>query len=620
MITFAEPFSTAANATLREEIARLARGRGRASVHVDTVLAAYLRFERGDQPQDTATSYLLFDLHRLVLYDDFVGPDTPRIDSVVRALIDAYPFQPIERLLEFVEKEPYRYLYPLDTLEILPLLWVSARPGIVTIADLLTAEIIRTPAHVHPISRPGHWNQARPAVAWKPMLPFELHDCWTDSSLRASGASDLRMLISPIGVVQEERSASNLTLIPFAVTRITWDRGKRIELCYGKDLRAAQASVAAICEAAERFQVVFIPADEQLVYASYAEVRERAVDPRTLFFSEEASSGSTSSVYSVYTDEMPMHWAWAGEPLGGNWALVPAQEIWFGASRLPDEPGLIRTTTNGCAVGNSFEEAALFALLEAIERDSFMTVWYLRRRCDRIRLSSVDYEPFQLLRRRWYAMFPDYGIFLFDVTADTAIPTIAAIAVRNRGQGRRTFLAVATRLSAEAASFAALKDLSGFVSSFPPERRERSLKLLHEPGRISGPDDHFELYALDEVFERLGFLDFGSAEQLDAQELNRRSAIPMQPRYNLRTVIEKIASHLQSLGVSVLLKDITHASLATCGLRCARAITPGLFPIWFGERAHRFAVTDRLRRLALEWHGAPVTSAEDCNLSVHPFS
>lgn len=617
MISFAEPFSAPANATLRAAIATLAFGRTRAPLHVDTVLGSYLRFERGEKPVDSPTSYLLFDPHRVVLYDDLLGPDAVRIDSVVRALVDAYPFQPIERLLEFVGGEPYRFLYRLDTLEILPLLWGSNQPGIVTIADLLTAEIVRTPAQLHPAAGPVRWARARPAVADEPVLPFQLHDCWTDASLRVSGLRDLQSLVSPLGIVREERTASSFSLIPFAVTRLAWDRGRRMELCYGKDLQPARASVAAICEATERFQVAFIPPEEPLVYGSYAEVRERAIDPRALFFSDVTSP---SGRVPVYADEVPMYWAWAGEPLGGKPVLVPAQEIWFGTSRLPGENRFIWTTTSGCAVGNCFEEAALFALFEAIERDSFMTMWYLRRGCDRVKLSSIDHEPFQLLRRRWQAMFPDYGLFLFDLTADTAIPTVAAIAVRSHGEGRRTFHAAATRLSMEGACFAALKDLSGFVPSFTPEKRERSLTLLHGPDRISGPEDHFDLYALDEVFERLSFLNFGPAEELDAREINCRSVIPAQPRYNLQSVIERIASHLQSLGVSVLLKDITHASVEPYGLRAVRAITPGLFPIWFGARARRFAVTDRLRRLALEWQGVSVTRPEDCNLSVHPFS
>lgn len=617
MISFAEPFSAPTNATLRTEIATLARGRTKAPLHVDTILGLYLRFERGEKPLGSAMSYLLFDLHRVVLYDDVLRLDAVGIDSVVRALVDAYPFQPLERLLEFIPGKPYRFVYQLDTLEILPLLWGSGQPGVVTIADLLTAEIVRTPAQLHPAIGPVRWARARSESVGAPMLPFQLHDCWTDASLRVSGARDLRSLVSPLGVVREERTASSFSLIPFAMTRVVLDRGKRMEFCYGKDLQSARASVAAICEATERFQVAFLPPDEPLVYGSYEEVRERAVDPRMLFFGDAISP---SRRLRVYSDEVPMFWAWAGEPLGGKRVLVPAQEIWFGTSRLSDENRFISTTTSGCAVGNCFEEAALFALLEAIERDSFMTMWYLRRPCKRVKLSSIDHEPFQLLRRRWQAMFPDYGLFVFDLTADTAVPTVAAIAVRRQGHGRRTFHAAATRLSAEGACFAALKDLSGFVPSFTPEKRDRSLNLLHEPDRISSPADHFDLYALDEVFDRLSFLDFSTSEKLDVREINGRSVIPFQHRYNLRNVIESIASQMQSLGASVLLKDITHPWLEPNGLRCVRAITPGLFPIWFGADARRFAVTDRLRRLAIEWLGAPVTRAEDCNLSVHPFS
>ncbi|MBD0321010.1 MAG: hypothetical protein ICV87_11795, partial [Gemmatimonadetes bacterium] len=47
---------------------------------------------------------------------------------------------------------------------------------------------------------------------------------------------------------------------------------------------------------------------------------------------------------------------------------------------------------------------------------------------------------------------------------------------------------------------------------------------------------------------------------------------------------------------------------------------PGLYPIWFGLRARRFRVTERLRRLARDLAGREIAGPEDVNLELHPFS
>ena len=144
---------------------------------------------------------------------------------------------------------------------------------------------------------------------------------------------------------------------------------------------------------------------------------------------------------------------------------MPAQEIWFNTDRFQDEHLCVTSTTNACAVGQCLEEAALFALFEAIERDAFLTTWYLRRTCDQITASSVRFEPFQLLWARLRARFPNYRFHFFDICSDVTIPSVALVAVRTSGTGPKMLLTAATHLFAERAMFSALKDLGVSLSS-----------------------------------------------------------------------------------------------------------------------------------------------------------
>jgi len=134
----------------------------------------------------------------------------------------------------------------------------------------------------------------------------------------------------------------------------------------------------------------------------------------------------------------------------------------------------------------------------------------------------------------------------------------------------------------------------------------------HAGGWIVQPADHGALYALDETFDRLDFVDFDGGPRIDVQEVQERGLIATAtpPELNdLRQVLERLSRHLEGCGARVFFKDITHPAVRERGLHCVKAITPGLYPLWFGHGKRRFGVTAGLERL-----GAP-----PYNLEVHPF-
>lgn len=600
-MTFGTPLHGPAHATLRAAIARLAAGAARSSLIVTTVAAMLAAAHRRKLTRRAdGRSYLLLDFQRLFLYEESTDSDGVTIESVVRFIGDGYPCQPASVFVN--SSAPYRFLYSLDTLDILAPLLARHEPGVVWTVDLVTAEISRTHIAAHPEVRRSPPRDSDASV-------LRLRDCWTDTSLRTLSPTTARValegLISrPLGPVRERRDFMDHASLPITIADLSWDLGRRKESCFGKSLRAGETEFVALCEALERFQVVFQSPDENdaLVFGSYADLRDRAIDPRALFYRA--------------TDESRFYWTPVTDLQTHANVLVPAQEVWFNTDRLPGESLFIKGATNGCATGGTLEEATLFALLEAIERDAYLTMWYLRRPCARIDLDSIDDERFQLLRRRWEAAFDNYTLQLFDITTDVGVPTVAGLAVRTHGEGPRTFHAAAARLTAERACFVALKDLTGFVPNLWPNRRADALKLLQQPELIVRPQEHFELYGLDESFASLAFLANATAV-VNANAMNRDLC---RDRYNLREVIEQIVGQLHAVGVQTLVKDVTHAFARARGLVTVKVIAPGLYPMWFGSRGRRLGITDRLRRLAMTWTGRAIASVEDCNLDIHPFS
>ena len=68
-----------------------------------------------------------------------------------------------------------------------------------------------------------------------------------------------------------------------------------------------------------------------------------------------------------------MNWVWGYSFLQERPILVPELLAYYS---LGYGEGFVYETSNGCALGGSLEEAIFHAILEVVERDSFLLTWY----------------------------------------------------------------------------------------------------------------------------------------------------------------------------------------------------------------------------------------------------
>jgi len=90
-------------------------------------------------------------------------------------------------------------------------------------------------------------------------------------------------------------------------------------------------------------------------------------------------------------------------------------------------PGSAQTTadSNGCAAGNTFEEAIVQGFLELVERDSYAIWWY--NRCQRPELDLEQLEDSYIRDLRVQLTGAGRRLWVLDVTSDLGIPTFVAI-------------------------------------------------------------------------------------------------------------------------------------------------------------------------------------------------
>ncbi len=87
-------------------------------------------------------------------------------------------------------------------------------------------------------------------------------------------------------------------------------------------------------------------------------------------------------------------------------------------------PGF-HTDSNGCAAGNTLEEAIVQGFLELVERDAYAIWWYNRSQRAELDLAEFDDSYVRDLRTQ----FADAGrkLWVLDITSDLGIPTYVAI-------------------------------------------------------------------------------------------------------------------------------------------------------------------------------------------------
>lgn len=547
--------------------------------------------------------FLLLDIHRVVLYDDDFSENHARIGDLSFFINDITSANHLRAVDLYGANHP---VIPTDferVLNILPVFLQQDRPGWAVDLNTVTGIINYACASKHPLSKADQSQRVSDQLIINPLqigsngrgLTFRKLEPDISTESNIVRLSDLRI---------------NDLSISAGRSMVVWREGIDKFICGGKSIIPADAEMISVCESLERFQVMYHPPDTELVRQSYNELGDKAVNPDTLFFNTRNKT---------FDPDAPIYWAEAFELKSGNRKLVPAQEIWFDTTLLKDETVWITNTTSGCAVGGSFEEALLFGILEKVERDSFLSCWYLKKTCRRIEPDSLVHEHLNLLLSKLRYLKPNYEVTFLDLRNDLNVPTVLVTAVRKTGTGPKFFCAVASALNYAAAAFSALKDVQNLLC-FPPtrEQTERFETLIEDQTKVSDPEDHQGIYTIDSMFEKLAFFDSGETvhqDELEFYELtNKREKI-----YDIKSIIGKLENNCRKVGAALYCRDISHHSLKMKNLSCVKVISENLFPIWYGYYNNRISINDRLKQMAISETGKIISGLDDIDTGIHPF-
>ncbi|GAB1543538.1 TOMM precursor leader peptide-binding protein [Scytonema sp. NUACC21] len=204
----------------------------------------------------------------------------------------------------------------------------------------------------------------------------------------------------------------------------------------GKGKTEQQARASAFCEAIERSSGVF-QGNEIRYKGSYQKMGDAAIHPNACMnFSQEQYKNRQEwnaqypslffRVPEPFDEEREIEWTPVWSLSYREFKYLPTAYCYYGYPR-PPKPDCW-ADTNGCAAGNTLEEAILQGFMELVERDCVALWWYNRVRRPRVDLNSFDDPYIQALENHYKTLHRE--LWVLDITSDLNIPAFAAISRR----------------------------------------------------------------------------------------------------------------------------------------------------------------------------------------------
>ena len=340
----------------------------------------------------------------------------------------------------------------------------------------------------------------------------------------------------------------------------------------GKGSTREQSRVSALCEAVERYSGVR-HGEEIHIRKRFTELarEEEAIHPNDaqLFSDNQLDNAKSINAkghpYNVvpprFDPDAEVDWT----PV---WSLTQERHRYLPTSMLYSMPAEQRgpadliADSNGCAAGNTLEEAVLQGFYELVERDAFAIWWYNRLRVPAVDLASFDDD--------YLASAPDHyagyerELWMLDVTSDIGIPAFVALSRRPDARTEDIIYGAGAHADPCIAALRALCELN------------QCLTWLPRPGRSDGRpmiDDPLALW----WWRTARLADCSWLAPVAEEPPRKASRYPAAESADTREDVENCRALVEARGMEFLVLDQTRPDI---GMPVARVIVPGMRHFW----------------------------------------
>ena len=223
------------------------------------------------------------------------------------------------------------------------------------------------------------------------------------------------------------------------VTNLDWLHHSLRSTSSGKGSNPRQSAASAFGEAIERCSGGYA-GDEVRCRRRFADFAEAsvmdAIRPNDVMLFSDRQYDNADDVNALhkfgfipsrFDPDAEIDWSPVWSLTHHRHRYLPTALLYYGA---PSASGAVfcRSDSNGCASGNTLEEAILQGFFELAERDAFATWWYNRLSRPAVDLESFDDDYLAGAYDYYHGYHRD--MWVLDVTNDLGIPTFVAVSLR----------------------------------------------------------------------------------------------------------------------------------------------------------------------------------------------
>ena len=368
----------------------------------------------------------------------------------------------------------------------------------------------------------------------------------------------------------------------------------------GKGSTPRQSEASALCEAVERYCCAFHE-EEVRTRRSYADFlsagEDEAILPNAvqLFSARQLDNAVALNARQHPYNTVPARldanaqtsWSPVWSFTQQRHRYLPTAVLYSMAADHPENPGL-RADTNGCAAGNTLEEAILQGFYELVERDTFAIWWYNRLSMPGVDLGSFD-DPYLAAAQEYY---DQYGreLWMLDLTHDLGIPVFVAVSRRTDKEQEDILYGIGAHDDPHIAALRAVCEIN------------QSLNLFQGTGKGGAGHEVNEPWSLWWC-KNVRLADNPYLAPAPEVALRTRSDYVAPDTDDVRADVERCRALVEAQGMEFLALDLTRPDI---GLPVARVIVPGLRHFW--ERLAPGRLYDVPVQLGRRDH--PITEAE----------
>lgn len=399
-------------------------------------------------------------------------------------------------------------------------------------------------------------------------------------------------------------------VIPLFYTQVknlrfsTWDSS-------GAALTREKSKVKAYGEFIERYCGTNFRNDHEVdvIFDSYdnLKIKEECFDFNELIHFEDYLYDESEFPYARYFTHTPISWVKGKDLLNERDIWLPAQKVFLGMKLHQGEQQYITWMSTGLACGTGYYQAAISALYEVVERDSFMLTWLLKLSGKCIVVDSIRSPALtSLYNHICKHLVGEDHLFIYDISRTEGIYTVLTFIRNDNPDSFGLIVSAASHINAEIALLKSLEELCqtqvlAYIKLIGDEKRSCQTLKEHE---VTNLHKHTLYYSTG---RRSHEIDFISASNCHVKLSDMKDFF----KGSDEEVMEYFVKLFRQKNQPIFTADITKHEIRECGFRVVRAIISGYNDL---ECSHQFRqLKNRRLQEYQEKYNTQISSAP------HPF-